>query len=48
MARAETMEFPTRAALALVRAVSYWLQPSKYHTDVFREAWNRIGRGDVS
>jgi hypothetical protein len=27
--------------------VSYWLQPSKYHTDEFREAWSRIGRGDA-
>lgn len=26
--------------------ISYWLQPSKYHTEAFREAWNRIGRGD--
>ncbi len=23
--------------------VSYWLQPSKYHTAEFREAWHRIG-----
>jgi hypothetical protein len=28
--------------------ISYWLQPSKYHTDEFREAWDRIGRGDVA
>ena len=28
--------------------VSYWLQPSKYHTDEFREAWDRIGRGDAA
>jgi hypothetical protein len=27
--------------------VSYWLQPKQYHTDEFREAWDRIGRGDV-
>ena len=27
--------------------VSYWLQPNKYHTDEFREKWDRIGRGDV-
>jgi hypothetical protein len=26
--------------------VSYWLQPGKYHTEEFREKWNRIGRGD--
>jgi restriction endonuclease Mrr len=26
--------------------VSYWLQPNKYHTDEFREKWDRIGRGD--
>ncbi len=26
--------------------VSYWLQPNKYHTENFREAWGRIGRGD--
>lgn len=26
--------------------VSFWLQPGKYHTDEFREAWHRIGRGD--
>ena len=25
--------------------VSYWLQPSKYHTDEFRERWDRIGSG---
>jgi hypothetical protein len=28
--------------------VSYWLQPNKYDTNEFREAWDRIGRGDVS
>jgi hypothetical protein len=28
--------------------ISYWLQPSKYHTDQYREAWHRIGRGDSS
>ena len=26
--------------------VSYWLQPKSYDTDEFREAWDRIGRGD--
>jgi len=26
--------------------VSYWLQPTSYDTDAFREAWHRIGRGD--
>ena len=26
--------------------VSYWLQPKQYDTDQFREAWDRIGRGD--
>jgi hypothetical protein len=26
--------------------ISYWLQPSKYHTDEFREAWLRIGHAD--
>ena len=26
--------------------VSYWLQPNQYDTDHFREAWDRIGRGD--
>ena len=26
--------------------VSYWLQPTSYDTDEFREAWDRIGRGD--
>ena len=25
--------------------VSYWLQPKDYEQDVFREAWDRIGRG---
>jgi hypothetical protein len=28
--------------------VSYWLQPNQNDTDQFREAWDRIGRGDVS
>jgi hypothetical protein len=28
--------------------VSYWLQPNQYDTDQFREAWDRIGRGDVA
>lgn len=28
--------------------ISYWLQPNKYHTNEFREAWHRIGRGDAS
>ena len=28
--------------------VSYWLQPKQYDTKEFREAWHRIGRGDVS
>lgn len=27
--------------------VSYWLQPNQYDTDKFREAWDRIGRGDA-
>jgi len=27
--------------------VSYWLQPNKYDTNEFREAWHRIGRGDI-
>ena len=26
--------------------VSYWLQPSSYDKEEYREAWNRIGRGD--
>ena len=26
--------------------VSYWLPPNRYDTDEFREAWDRIGRGD--
>ncbi len=26
--------------------VSFWLEPTSYDTDVFRNAWNRIGRGD--
>jgi hypothetical protein len=25
--------------------VSYWLQPSSYDTNAFREAWHRIGHG---
>ena len=25
--------------------VSYWLQPTDYDQDVFREAWDRIGQG---
>ncbi len=28
--------------------ISYWLQPAKYYTDEFREAWLRIGTGDES
>jgi hypothetical protein len=28
--------------------VSYWLQPTQYDTDKFREAWDRIGRGDIA
>lgn len=28
--------------------ISFWLQPNKYHTDEFREAWDRIGRGDLA
>ena len=27
--------------------VSYWLQPGDYEQDPFREAWERIGHGDV-
>jgi len=27
--------------------VSYWLPSNRYDTDEFREAWHRIGRGDV-
>jgi hypothetical protein len=27
--------------------VSYWLQPSAYDQERFREAWQRIGRGDA-
>jgi hypothetical protein len=27
--------------------ISYWLQPNKYHTEEYFEAWHRIGRGDV-
>ena len=26
--------------------VSFWLQPNSYEADEFREAWDRIGRGD--
>ena len=26
----------------------YWLGPNKYDTDKFREAWDRIGRGDLT
>lgn len=26
--------------------VSFWLQPNKYDANKFREAWERIGRGD--
>ncbi|MEL5889712.1 hypothetical protein [Methanothrix soehngenii] len=26
--------------------VSYWLEPSSYDKEEYREAWNRIGRGD--
>ena len=26
--------------------VSYWLQPSAYDTDAFRNQWDRVGRGD--
>jgi len=28
--------------------VSYWLQPASYDTEEFRNAWHRIGRGDVT
>jgi hypothetical protein len=28
--------------------VSYWLQPNSYETEGFREAWERIGRGDAA
>ena len=28
------------------RRFLYWLGPNKYDTDKFREAWDRIGRGD--
>jgi hypothetical protein len=28
--------------------VAYWLQPNQYDADEFREAWDRIGRGDVA
>ena len=27
--------------------VSYWLQPKDYELEEFREAWHRIGRGDI-
>jgi len=27
--------------------ISYWLQPASYEADEFREAWERIGRGDI-
>ena len=26
--------------------VSYWLEPSSYDKEEYREAWDRIGRGD--
>jgi hypothetical protein len=26
--------------------ISYWLQPTKYHTDEFRDRWDRIGPAD--
>lgn len=26
--------------------VSFWLEPNSYETEEFREAWDRIGRGD--
>lgn len=26
--------------------ISYWLQPTQYDTDEFREAWHRIGQGN--
>jgi hypothetical protein len=28
--------------------ISYWLQPNQYEADEFREAWDRIGRGDAA
>ena len=28
--------------------ISYWLQPNQHDNDRFREAWDRIGRGDVA
>jgi hypothetical protein len=28
--------------------ISYWLQPNQYKADEFREAWDRIGRGDAA
>ena len=27
--------------------VSYWLQPASYDKDEYREAWDRIGHGDI-
>jgi hypothetical protein len=27
--------------------VSYWLQPNQYSASEFREAWHRVGRGDL-
>jgi hypothetical protein len=27
--------------------VSFWLQPGSYDKDEFRDAWHRIGRGDL-
>lgn len=27
--------------------ISYWLQPRSYEQETFREAWHRIGRGDI-
>jgi hypothetical protein len=29
-------------------AQAYWLPHREYNTDKFREAWDRIGRGDVA
>ena len=28
--------------------ISYWLEPGSYDTDEFREAWDRIGFGNVA
>lgn len=28
--------------------VSFWLQPTSYDTEVFHDAWDRIGRGDTA